>query len=149
MERRWRESLTVLVAVVLLAALAGCGSTGGKILDKIGLEPPRSTQDRILYGYSQVEFLAGTTARLVQEKKVSIETAKKVSQSLKIAQAGLNSAADAYFLKDGAGVEEHLKRFKVLLDEINNILGSDTTAAKPKPATKPKPTSHWGAPVTG
>ena len=149
MTQKWKEQLIVLAAVVLLAAMAGCGSTGGKILDFIGLEPARTQQDRILYGFSQIELAASVTDRLVKERKLSTSSARRVLETLKIGQSVLETAALAYYKKDGAEVSAQLSRFEKNIEEVETILGTDVKPPPtPAPAVTPKPSSWIGAPLT-
>ena len=76
-------------ALLLFLAAQGCES--------LGLVTPRTVPDKIAYGYATVTQIAQATTSLLQQKKISVETAKRVQSGLNLSLSALNESRDLHY----------------------------------------------------
>lgn len=107
-------NLKSLAAVVVLATLSGCSV--------LQLEPPTSLRDQVVYAETTITALATATSGLIESKKLSGDTARKVVSGLINASKQLDLVYEFLLDGDTKGAQSQILLVQKLLREIDKQL---------------------------
>jgi len=105
-----QQSTTLMLWLMLALLMASCA--------QLGLTPPQSTQDRIMYGYSQTTGVYQGIAQAVTAGSISKAQGMDAIKTVDGARAALDAANMANKAGDATGALKYLQTAMTVLQAI-------------------------------